>query len=171
MMPFEFRVMREDDLEQVLQTEHLSHLIPWTRINFQDCIQSNYWNYVLVQKGSSQILGHCVVMPGFEEVHLLNITVHPQFRRQKIAISALNALEKTSLDRNIYKILLEVRQGNLAAITLYQQMGYQTIGSRKDYYPKSMLDKIALREDAVVMEKNLSQSDEPDSNITRNGHY
>jgi ribosomal-protein-alanine N-acetyltransferase len=64
----------------------------------------------------------------------------------------------------MFKIILEVRASNFAAICLYEKLGYQTIGIRKDYYPYQLttresthevLQKSSTREDAVVMEKTL----------------
>ena len=48
----------------------------------------------------------------------------------------------------IKKILLEVREGNLAAINLYKKMDYKIDGIRKGYYKK-------YKEDAILMSKNL----------------
>ena len=64
----------------------------------------------------------------------------------------------------MFKIILEVRASNFAAISLYEKLGYKTIGIRKDYYPyqltsrdrtSEVLQKSSTREDAVVMEKTL----------------
>ncbi len=156
MINFEFKIMQEENLEQVLLTEQSSHVSPWKANNFLDCIASNYWNYVFIDKGSQgNILGHCVVMPGFEEAHLLNITIHPNYRRLGIAKSAIDALEKTCLERSFKRILLEVRASNFEAIHLYHKLGFEQIGVRKGYYPMSKENQLNAREDAFVMQKNL----------------
>jgi len=156
MVNFQFRVMHEDDLEQVLLTETSSHLTPWKALNFLDCIASNYWNYVLVDSISPHaLLGHCVVMPGFEEAHLLNITIHPDYRRLGIAKKAIQAIEQTCLERNFVRILLEVRESNLEAFSLYQSVGFEQIGVRKGYYQLPLTDQQNVREDAIVMQKSL----------------
>jgi [ribosomal protein S18]-alanine N-acetyltransferase len=156
MVNFQFRVMVEDDLEQVLLTETSSHLTPWKELNFLDCIASNYWNYVLVDCNSPYaLLGHCVVMPGFEEVHLLNITIHQDYRRLGIAKKALQAIEQTCVERNFERILLEVRQSNLEAFSLYQAVGFEQIGTRKGYYQLPLTHLQNAREDAIVMQKSL----------------
>jgi ribosomal-protein-alanine N-acetyltransferase len=156
MTNFVFKIMEEVDLPQVLLTEASSHITPWKAKNFLDCIVAHYWNYVFIdQYSTDNFLGHCVVMPGFEEVHLLNITIHPSHRRKGIAQNAIKALEKTCLERNFQRILLEVRVSNLAAIHLYHQLGFEQIGVRKGYYPMPQADKLHGREDALVMQKNL----------------
>ncbi len=148
--------MQEDDLEQVLLTETSSHLTPWKELNFLDCITSNYWNYVLVDCNAPfTLIGHCVVMPGFEEAHLLNITIHPDYRRLGIAKKAIQAIEQTCVERNFERILLEVRQSNLDALSLYQSVGFKQIGIRKAYYQLPLTHQENAREDAVVMQKSL----------------
>lgn len=148
--------MQEDDLEHVILTENASHAIPWKINHFLDCIQSHYWNYIFVSTQEPyQILGHCVLMPGVEELHLLNITIHPNCRRMGLATSALMAIENTCKEKKLLKILLEVRKSNTHAILLYEKLKFQTIGYRKDYYPVPFSNETNLREDALVMEKNL----------------
>lgn len=156
MINFEFKIMQESDLEQVLLVETSSHLTPWKANNFCDCLASNYWSYVFIDKESPKnILGHCVVMPGFEEAHLLNITIHSNYRRQGIAQKAIEALEKSCIEHSFSRILLEVRQSNIEAIHLYQKLGFQQIGVRKGYYSLPQENLLHAREDAFVMQKNL----------------
>ncbi|WP_281971620.1 MULTISPECIES: ribosomal protein S18-alanine N-acetyltransferase [unclassified Polynucleobacter] len=157
---FQFRVMEKSDISQVCEIESASHLHPWSEKNFMDCLEHQYWNYVLLEESShSQKVGYCIVMPGVEELHLLNITIHPQFRRQNIASRALSAIEEIGLTHHYIKMLLEVRRSNTSAIRMYEKLGYQLIGVRKDYYPMAKGDNFS-REDALVMEKFLRKSDE-----------
>ena len=157
---FQFRVMEKSDISHVCDIESASHLHPWSEKNFLDCLEHQYWNYVLLEIGSlSQIIGHCIVMPGVEELHLLNITIHPHFRRQRIASRTLSAIEEIGFTHHYLKMLLEVRRSNESAIKMYEQLGYNLIGARKDYYPMGKGD-IFSREDALVMEKILRKADE-----------
>jgi len=155
MMNFHFRIMSMDDVEEVLVIEECSQSNPWTQKNFIDCIHAKYWNYVFLEEHHlSPILGFCIVMPGVEELHLLNISITPALRRKKIAWRALEAIEKTGLEHGYSKILLEVRRSNKHAIALYEKLGYLVIGARKDYYPMKE-SALTRREDALVMEKVL----------------
>ena len=157
---FQFRVMERSDVSHVVEIEKASHLHPWSEKNFLDCLEQQYWNYVLLDVGSlSQIVGHCIVMPGVEELHLLNITIQPDFRRQKIASRALSAIEDIGFTHHYLKMILEVRRSNESAIKMYDSLGYVLIGARKDYYPMGK-DSTFLREDALVMEKVLRRADE-----------
>ena len=141
------------DLQRVLEIEAASHSHPWSKKNFEDCITQKYWNYVLLEdhENDPKQIGHCIVMPGVEELHLLNITIAPNFRRQNIATQALLAIENMGQKLAFAKILLEVRKSNIHAIKLYEKLAYHVIGNRKDYY--SLEGNPSSREDALVMEK------------------
>jgi len=157
---FQFRVMEKSDITHVCEIEAASHQHPWSEKNFLDCLEHEYWNYVLLEENlPHQAVGHCIVMPGVEELHLLNITIHPDFRRQKIASRALSAIEEIGFTHHYLKMLLEVRRSNESAIKMYEKSGYLLIGARKDYYPMGKGD-IFSREDALVMEKILRKADE-----------
>ena len=157
---FQFRLMNQSDICHVCEIESTSHLHPWSEKNFLDCLEHQYWNYILFQESSpSQIVGHCIVMPGVEELHLLNISIHPDYRRQMIASRALSAIEEIGNTHHYFKMLLEVRRSNESAIKMYEKLGYVLIGARKDYYPMGK-DNTFLREDAFVMEKILRKVDE-----------
>jgi ribosomal-protein-alanine N-acetyltransferase len=153
MINFRFKILEQTDLKRVLEIESISHSHPWTEKNFLDCIKASYWNYVFLEESyESLIIGHCIVMPGVEELHLLNITIDPRYRRNKIASQALIALEKIGLEKGYARVVLEVRKSNSLAIALYEKLAYRLIGARKDYYPMDSNHQ-SLREDAMVMEK------------------
>jgi len=154
-MSFQFKVMELTDLTKVLEIEKISHSHPWSKKNFEDCIAQKYWNYVLLEDQADEpfYIGHSIVMPGVEELHLLNITIAPKFRRLNIATQALLAIENTAKKYSFLKILLEVRKSNIQAIKLYEKLDYQVIGTRKDYY--SVEGHPPSREDALVMEKMM----------------
>jgi len=66
--------------------------------------------------------------PGEREI--LNLAVHPAWRRNGIAkMLVQNAL--TGSEANWY---LEVRESNTAAIALYTSLGFKLAGRREDYY-------------------------------------
>lgn len=63
------------------------------------------------------------------------------------------AIEGVAAQQNIPRILLEVRPSNTSALSLYQKLGYEQIGLRKNYYPAN--EQTGAREDALVMAKSI----------------
>ena len=75
---------------------------------------------------------------------IIDLRVRGDERRAGVATRLLRA----SLDAldDVDKVILEVRAGNTAARALYERMGFQTVGSRAEYYATSQ-----GREDALLM--------------------
>ena len=97
------------------------------------------------------LLGYFVAMAGVDEVHLLNITVAPEFQGQGWGRLMLDALSLWSRGQSAQWLWLEVRASNARALQVYEAYGYRRVGDRKNYYP----DHHNRREDAVVMSLKL----------------
>lgn len=150
-------LMRADGLERVMQVENAAYDWPWKEANIVDSIQSGYPCVMLVAGGDrvtdadSTLLGYYIAMQGVDEVHLLNITVNPQFQRQGWARVMLDALVLWSRGVSAQWLWLEVRISNQRAIKVYEAYGFRRVGQRKAYYPNGT----AAREDAIVMSLKL----------------
>ncbi|WP_377474706.1 MAG: ribosomal protein S18-alanine N-acetyltransferase [Microcoleus anatoxicus] len=79
-----------------------------------------------------------------EEAHIIMLAIHPQFQRQGLGQALLLALLKSACDRQLERATLEVRDSNLAAVSLYKKFGFKEAGRRKRYYEDT-------GEDALVM--------------------
>ena len=79
-----------------------------------------------------------------EEAHITMLAIHPQFQRQGLGQALLWALLKSACDRQLERSTLEVRDSNLAAVSLYKKFGFKEAGRRKRYYQDT-------GEDALVM--------------------
>ena len=137
--------MTEAALDAVLAVERAAHAHPWQRQHFADCLASGYQAQLLL--AGEQLLGYFVAMKGFEEVHLLNITVAPAHQRQGWARVLLDALVLWTRGQGLAWLWLEARTGNARAISVYHSCGFNTVGERRQYYPAAD----GGREDALVM--------------------
>ena len=136
-------------LDEVLRVENSAYAHPWNRANFNDVLHSGYQAQILMAEHT--ILGYFVAMKGVDEVHLLNITVAPEFQGQGWARVMLDALAIWARGQQAEWLWLEVRVGNLRAMRVYESHGYRRVGQRKNYYPAGH----GQREDAVVMSLRL----------------
>lgn len=158
-----FLPMTVADLDSVLAIETVSHLHPWTKGNFLDSLAAGHWAYCVrpqlkdTIKGSyldpSVLWAYCILYPAVDELHLLNITVSLKLRRMGIGVKMMNAIEGVAAQQKMPRIILEVRPSNLGALALYQSLGYEQIGLRKNYYPADSAS--GLREDALVLAKSI----------------
>ena len=158
-----FLPMQSADLDEVLKIEAVSHIHPWTKGNFSDSLAAGHWAYCVRPQVDQAVKGsyldprvlwaYCILFPAVDELHLLNITVSPQLRKLGIGKRMMAAIEGVSAQQKIPRIILEVRPTNTAAVTLYQKLGYEQIGVRKNYYPVN--SETGKREDALVMAKSI----------------
>ncbi len=144
-----FETMNAATLDAVLQVEQQAYVHPWQRINFIDSLQAGYQAQLLLAQDT--LLGYFVAMKGVDEVHLLNITVAPEYQRQGWARVMLDALAIWAKGQGADWLWLEVRSGHQRAIEVYQAHGFARVGLRKAYYPA--VD--GQREDALVMSRRL----------------
>jgi ribosomal-protein-alanine N-acetyltransferase len=141
----QFEPLVAERVDAVVQIEQRAYAHPWNRTNFLDALQSGYQAQVLL--ADETLLGYFVAMQGVDEVHLLNITVAPEFQGQGWSRVMLDALTLWARGRNAQWLWLEVRVGNTRAMRVYEAQGYARVGVRKEYYPAGH----GKREDAVVM--------------------
>jgi len=138
------RDMVEADLEKVMQIETASYDIPWTRKNFEDCLNDKN-DCVLLISGQHTI-GHAIVSYVLDEAHLLNICVDPRYAGKGFGRLFLQSLIRVAREKKCVMFFLEVRASNHRAMGLYQSEGFNEVGLRKGYYPAPN-----GREDAVLM--------------------
>jgi [ribosomal protein S18]-alanine N-acetyltransferase len=148
----EFQALTADWLDRVLHIENSVYPHPWSRANFEDSIQTGYQMQVLTTS-NLDVLGYFVAMKGFEEVHLLNITVPAAYQRQGWAKLMLDALAVWARGQSAHWLWLEVRASNERALAIYKTHGFKLVSVRQDYYPKG--PKANGREDAIVMSLQL----------------
>ena len=148
----QFQALTADWLDRVLDIENAVYPHPWSRANFEDAIQIGYQMQVLTST-DSEILGYFIAMKGFEEVHVLNITVAEAYQRQGWARVLLDALVVWSRGQGAAWLWLEVRANNERALQVYKAQGFKLVSVRQDYYPKG--PKANGREDAIVMSLKL----------------
>ena len=140
-----FEPLLADRLDEVIRVENRAYALPWSRTNFMDALHSGYQAQMLVANGT--LLGYFVAMQGVDEVHLLNITVAPEFQGQGWSRVLLDALALWARGAGAQWLWLEVRVGNARARQVYESHGFRFVGQRKLYYPAHH----GLREDAIVM--------------------
>jgi ribosomal-protein-alanine N-acetyltransferase len=144
----DFRPMRDDDLSQVLEIERQSYPYPWTQLIFSDCLHAGYSCWVCGRHGVVEAYGILSVAAG--ESHLLNICVRPESRQQGAGRKMLRHLISIARRHEAEVVFLEVRPSNTSARALYEDEGFNELGSRRDYYPAGK-----GREDALILARIL----------------
>lgn len=148
---WQHRPMAVADLARVLAIETAAYSHPWSKANFIDSLAAGYSAELRLQADGG-LVGYFVALPGFEESHLLNLTVAPAWQRAGHGQALLRRWAALARQRGDQALWLEVRPSNLAARALYQRFGFAQVGCRRNYYPAP--DQ--RREDALVLRKALN---------------
>jgi ribosomal-protein-alanine N-acetyltransferase len=138
--------MTFDHIDDIMIVENLSFSIPWSKNAFVEEITKNSFAFYYAGVFGGKAVGYGGMWQVFDEGHITNIAVHPEFRKIGIASSILKHMIGESIKKGVKKMTLEVRSSNVSALRLYQKYGFINEGIRKSYYADN-------GEDAIIMWK------------------
>jgi ribosomal-protein-alanine N-acetyltransferase len=141
------RKMTEQDLDRVMAIEKESFALPWSRESYLSELKNNFAVY-LVCDVEGEVAGYGGIWVVFEQAHITNVAIGTDYRLRGLGQSLMLELEKVARSRKATHILLEVRPSNVAARTMYKNLGFKDTSLRKAYYSDN-------NEDAIVMTKYL----------------
>ncbi|HHW93338.1 MAG TPA: GNAT family N-acetyltransferase [Clostridiaceae bacterium] len=147
------RAAMRTDLDDLVALDDITKPVPWGRDAIGGFIGCVPGVFVLCP---SNHLGWSLGAPvGFviarwlgDECEIMSIGVHPQFRRRGLGGMLMDAVKKTALAYGRTSLILEVREHNKAAHSLYVRSGLLEVGRRPRYY-------LDTGEAAILMRGNL----------------
>lgn len=142
--------MTSEHIDGVMIVENLSFKIPWSRNAFLEELASNDLASYVVAVSEGRIIGYGGLWRVFNEGHITNIAVHPEFRRCGAGSIIMDRILEICEEFQITDITLEVRKSNEAAQKLYEKYGFKVEGVRKRYYSDT-------GEDAYIMWRHKKQ--------------
>ncbi|MCP0914472.1 MULTISPECIES: ribosomal protein S18-alanine N-acetyltransferase [Legionella] len=144
------RPMQTDDIDEVYAIELMAHRAPWSRNILSDCVLVGYDCRVLelLATERKEIVGYIIARYHGNVCHVLNLCITPAQQGKHYGRFLLGQLIKSLNEIEVSKVVLEVRPSNTAALSLYQKMGFEKVGTKTAYY----CDEQGI-EDAVVLEK------------------
>lgn len=145
MLP-EIRLAFTDDLLRMSDIETLCFSSPWDRdtlTRFLEAPSCRTWTARL-DGGIRGYLCACFQSGG---LHVVNLAVHPGFRRMGLASALLRMAEEWAERLGAASSVLEVRAGAVAAVELYRRRGYGFDAGLESYYSDG--------EDGIRMTKSL----------------
>ena len=138
--------MNASHVPQVAQLEQLCFADPWSEKSIASELTSK-WSYWLVAVEDDRVVGYIGSQSSIDESDVMNVAVHPDYRRKGIAEKLINHLVEELKNRGSHALLLEVRASNAPAIALYEKLGFTQVGCRKNYYHNPREDALILRKD------------------------
>lgn len=114
----------------------------WSEQSIRETICLN-GQYFAIFAGKN-FAGHCGITTVLDEGYIINIVILPEFRRKGAATALLSKICAHCRDIGLSFLSLEVRASNLAAIALYEGLGFKVCGNRRAFYKDPT-------EDALIM--------------------
>lgn len=141
-----YKSLSVDDVVRISEIENVSFSEPWSKDSFRSLIENP--DFITIGCYIDRVLaGYVFYYIVMNELHIMNIAVHPTYRKMSCGTKLLSEVHKEGMKRKLNFAYLEVRETNEAAMKLYAKLGYKNVGRRIRYY--------ANEEDALLMFKEL----------------
>ena len=118
-------------------------LSPWTEAQFYGDLTNTHSVYFISER-KGRVVAYLSLHLILDEAEVVNVAVHGDFKRQGLALSLFQAALDFLRGQHVHQFFLEVREHNLPALTLYQKIGFQIQGRRKNYYHQPVEDGLMM---------------------------
>jgi ribosomal-protein-alanine N-acetyltransferase len=145
------RWMIRRDMPEVLEIENRSFEFPWSEEDFIRCLRQR--NCIgMVAEYEERVVGFMIYELHKTRLHILNFAVHPDYGRRGVGTTMVDKLIGKLSHQRRNRILLEVRETNLAAQLFFRDAGFRAISVLRDFYDDTT-------EDAYLMQYLFQASD------------
>ncbi len=148
-MQIEYRKMTLAEVSQVFALEVITFSEPWSEADLRKAAEDSLYYYAVAMDGE-KLCGYAGMIFGGEEGQITNVAVAEYARRQGIGMGLMEHLEEQAKARDCSGLVLEVRESNARAISLYEKCGFSNLGLRPRFYRNP-------EEGAYIMEKLLTE--------------
>ena len=131
---------------QVAELEKLCFSDPWSENSVASELDNELSLWLVALEGD-RVAGYVGSQTVLGETDMMNIAVHPDYRRQGIAEGLVLALAEKLKEQGSRCLTLEVRASNEPAQKLYEKLGFTLIGKRPKYYHNPREDALILRKE------------------------
>ena len=138
-----FEKMTEQHIPRVAELETQCFSTPWSENALSEELSNNFARFV-VALSNGEIVGYIGSHNVLGEVYITNVAVSPSCRRQGVGNTLITHLLNICETEEADFVTLEVRESNEGAIALYENAGFNNVGTRKNFYENP-------REDAILM--------------------
>ena len=138
--------MNASHVAQVAALEKICFSDPWSENSVASELNNKLALWLVAVEGE-QVAGYIGSQTVLDETDMMNVAVHPDYRRRGIAETLILSLVEELKKLDSRCLTLEVRASNDPAISLYKKLGFGEIGRRKNYYRNPREDALILRKE------------------------
>lgn len=133
---FSLRPATPEDVAKILAIEAKVHVAPWDQTHLDSEFSKPYSHFLVLTDDETDevIAGYIVFWTLFDEAQILNVAVDLPHRGLGYAKLLVRSAINEAVRKGIKRVLLDVRKSNLAAIQLYQGVGFVITHVRKGFY-------------------------------------
>ena len=134
-----------EQIDQVLVIEEASFTNPWTREMYIAELENPGVSFCyLAYDAEGRSIGFCSFWRVLDELHINNLAVLPERRREGVAAALLSRVLAEGAAMGAKRATLEVRRSNEVARHLYERFGFTVAGVRRNYYSQPPEDALVL---------------------------
>ena len=139
-MPIAIRSATLDDVPAIRAIERQSTSAShWSTEQYEKLLQNGI---VLVAEQAGTLCGFISAQAAAGEWEIENVVIARDFLRQGIASGLVRKIIGCARNKNASTVLLEVRESNRAARSLYQKLNFLEVGRRTKYYREPQEDAV-----------------------------
>ena len=137
--------MNSSHVPQIARLEEICFSEPWSEKSIASELENTLSLWLVALDGET-VAGYIGSQTVMDETDMMNVAVHPEYRRQGIGEALVMALIRQLQQTGSRNLSLEVRTSNVSARNLYEKLGFIQVGKRPRYYRNP-------REDAYILRK------------------
>ena len=138
------RWMIRRDMPEVLAIEHTSFDFPWCEEEFLRVLRQRNCIGMVAELGE-QVVGFMIYELHKNKLHVLNFATHPEYRRQGIGRQMMSKLVAKLSSHRRTKIVLHVRETNLAGQLFYRAVGVKAVEVVREHFADTGEDGYLLQ--------------------------
>ena len=138
--------MNESHVCQIAELEKLCFNDPWSEKSIASELDNRLSCWLVALDGDT-VIGYVGSQTVLGETDMMNIAVHPDYRNKGIATDLIEGLIETLTKQGSHSLMLEVRATNEPEKNLYNKLGFEVVGIRKNYYRNPKEDALILRKE------------------------
>jgi ribosomal-protein-alanine N-acetyltransferase len=129
-----FRQLEKSELAELATLDAGTNRSPWSLFNYQQSYNDDTHTILGIYEDSRLLLGACVYSQVLDESEILQICIRYEKQGNGHGQRLLSKVMDELREAGIGQLFLEVMVGNSTALKLYQKLGFNVIGNRKNYY-------------------------------------
>lgn len=138
--------MTAEHIDQIARLEKECFSDPWGPKSISSELENPLSCWLVALEGVT-VAGYVGSQTVLGETDMMNLAVHPSFRRRGIASALVCELVEALKERGSHSLTLEVRVSNEPARELYERLGFVQVGRRPNYYQHPREDGLILRKE------------------------